>query len=58
MTDVINLNKARKAKEKAKEKQKADANRVLHGLTKDAKKKALAEIKIADKALDGKKLKD
>jgi len=58
MAEIVTLNKVRKVKAKALEKQKADANRVLHGLPKAAKQKALSEVKKARKELDGKKRED
>ncbi len=58
MTTIINLNKVRKAKTKEQANQQAKANRALHGLTKDAKKKAMADAKKAAMALEGKKLED
>ena len=36
--DIINLNRARKAKEKAEKKKTAEANRVLHGTPKHLRK--------------------
>ena len=56
MVQVVNLNKVRKEKKKTLEKQQADSNRILFGLTRDAKQKALAERQMATKALDGKKM--
>lgn len=38
MADIVNLNRARKAKAKAEKAQKADQNRVLHGTPKHLKK--------------------
>ncbi len=52
MADLINLNKARKAQEKAKEKARAGANRVLHGLTKAEKAKVKAEHDLQTRRLD------
>jgi len=43
MTDVVNLNKFRKAKRKQERSDKARENRVLHGLTKAQKAVARAE---------------
>ena len=58
MGDVINLNKARKAKRRAEEQVQAAANRVRFGRTKVERE---AEAKVADKAerdLDGTKRDD
>lgn len=60
MNDVINLNKARKAKRKQEETQKARENRVLHGRTKgerEAQKaeRLRAELHLVQKRLEGKK---
>ncbi len=43
MNDVVNLNKARKAKRKQEETKKAQENRVLHGLTKAERQTQKAE---------------
>ena len=56
MVEIVTLNKVRKAKAKAAEKQKAEANRALHGLPKEAKRKALSEASKAARDLDGKKI--
>ena len=56
MAEIVTLNKVRKAKAKAEKQQKAESNRVLHGLTKVEKQKALAEIRKNAAHLDGKKL--
>jgi len=55
MGEVINLNKARKAKEQAAAKDKAQENRVKFGLSKLVRGKDAAEKAKRDKALDGHK---
>ena len=57
MSEIVSLNKVRKSKAKAVDKQQAAANRTLHGLPKAAKKNAMAEARKAAELLDGKKLK-
>jgi len=56
MSEIVNLNKVRKAKAKARQIQQAQANRAAYGLAKDAKIKAVAEAKKAARDLDGKKI--
>lgn len=56
MSDIVNLNKFRKAKKKAEKEKKADSNRIKFGRTKAEKKTELANIKKLDSDLDGKKL--
>lgn len=56
MGEIVNLNKARKAKRKVEQKGQAQTNRILHGLPKAEKRKALAEVRKDEQALDGKKL--
>lgn len=56
MTNVINLRQARKAKARREKSQKAEENRVLHGLTK-AEKQKLARDKARDRsAHEGKRI--
>lgn len=43
MGDLVNLNKARKTRVKTEAKKAASANRVLHGLSKEARALARAE---------------
>ncbi|HWK34974.1 DUF4169 family protein [Sphingomonas sp.] len=53
MGEVVNLNRARKAKRRAEATAQADANRVAFGRTKAAKQAAAAEQDRAAKLLDG-----
>jgi hypothetical protein len=53
MADVINLNKARKARARAEAKTTAERNRVRHGVTRAEKQKTEAEKRLADRKLDG-----
>jgi hypothetical protein len=55
---VINLNQARKARDKAKAKADAAANRAKHGRTKDEKTLTQAEADKAARDLDGAKRED
>jgi hypothetical protein len=56
MAEIINLNRARKARDKAEDKAQAAANRVAHGRTKGQKKAAQKEQTRATRLLDGQKL--
>lgn len=58
MGDVINLNRARKAKARASERAAAEANRVRFGRTKGEKERDRIEAERAAKSLDGAKLED
>lgn len=53
MADIINLNKARKARDKAEAKSDAVANRAAHGRTKSDKSVAEARKARRDRVLDG-----
>ena len=55
---VINLNQARKARDKAKAKTDAAANRAKHGRTKGDKALTKAEADKASRDLDGAKRED
>jgi hypothetical protein len=55
MAELINLNKARKARERAAAKAQAEANRVKHGRGKDEKAVSKLEAERARRDLDGKK---
>jgi len=55
MTEPINLNKARKAREKAQAKSQAAQNRVRFGRTKAEKQAASLEVERAVRAHDEKK---
>ena len=56
MAEIINLNRARKARTKADKEKTADANRVLHGTPKAVRNLAEARKNKADEALSGRKL--
>ncbi|WP_341896143.1 DUF4169 family protein [Ferrovibrio terrae] len=58
MTDVINLNKARKALTRKTQKAQAAANRVTFGQPKPVRDKAKQDSARAAQTLDGKKLDD
>jgi hypothetical protein len=58
MTDIVNLKRARKAKERAEAEAKAQANRIAHGRTKIEKKLSKAEQEAAQRKLDGHKRND
>jgi hypothetical protein len=58
MAELINLNRARKAKAKAAGKAQASENRVRFGQTKAAKSTSKREAERACRDLEGKKLED
>lgn len=58
MANTVNLNAFRKARAKAADKARAEANRVLHGLTKAERQAAKAERERASRLLDQSKLDD
>ena len=58
MAEIVNLNRARKARDKAAAKADAAANRVAHGLTKAQRDTAKAERERASRLLDQSKLED
>lgn len=55
MSNVVNLNKVRKAREQALAKEQARENRAKFGRTKGDKSRAEAEKEQADRTLDGAK---
>jgi hypothetical protein len=55
MADLINLNKARKARVRAEDKSRASANRVRFGLTTGQKVVAKLDAARAQRELNGKK---
>jgi phage protein D len=55
---VTNLNKARKARDRAAEKAQADANAVKHGRTKAERLIEAARAEKARRALDGAKFEE
>jgi hypothetical protein len=56
MAEIINLKRARKAKDKADKEKTAEANRVLHGTPKVLRNLAEARKDKADQALSGHRL--
>jgi len=58
MAEIINLNRVRKARDKASSKAEAAANRVSHGLTKAQRDAAKAERERQKRLLDQTKLED
>jgi hypothetical protein len=56
MAEIINLNRARKAKTKADKDKAAEANRVLHGTPKAVRNLAEARKDKADQGLTGHRL--
>ena len=50
--EIINLNKVRKARERAEAEKKADANRVRFGRTKAEKEATASEERAKDRVLD------
>ena len=57
MTEIINLNKARKAKIKQKEKQKAQQNRVVFGLSANERKAERERLRREEIRHDGHQIK-
>ena len=58
MAEIINLNKARKEREKAADKARAVENRIAKGQKKVFKSRLQMELEKARRELDGKKLED
>lgn len=58
MAEIVNLNRARKAKAKAEAEKTAENNRVKHGTPKHLRKKGNAERKRSNAELEGKRLDD
>ncbi|WP_332772430.1 DUF4169 family protein [Phenylobacterium sp.] len=58
MADLVNFNKARKAKVRDQDRTQAAQNRIAFGRTKAEKTLAKAEREKADRALDGAKRED
>ena len=56
MAEIVNLNRARKAKAKAEKAKQADANRVLHGTPKSLRKLTDAREEQAEHRLSGHEL--
>lgn len=55
MGDVINLNQARKARQRQEKVRQADANRLRYGRSKAEKLRETAEAEKSRRELDGKK---
>lgn len=55
MGEVINLNQARKARERQEKARTADANRLRYGRTKAEKRREAAEAEKLRRELDGKR---
>ena len=58
MSEIINLNRARKARDRAAAKTTAASNRALHGLTKAEKNAAKADHDRAIRSIEGHRLND
>lgn len=58
MGDVVNLNKARKARARSDAKATAEANRVKFGRTRAEKERDRIDKARADRLIDGAKLED
>ncbi len=56
MADLINLRRARKAKERTEKEKTADANRVAHGTPKHLRKLSEAQKNQAEQRLTGQRL--
>ena len=56
MSEIINLNRARKAKERAEKEKTAETNRVLHGTPKALRNLQKARKDKADQGLSGHKM--
>jgi hypothetical protein len=55
MAEIVNLNRARKAKARGESQATAAANRIVHGRTKAEKQAAKAEAERRNRELDGAK---
>jgi hypothetical protein len=58
MSEIINLRRARKRKERAREEAAAAANRAAFGVPKAAKREARAERELVERRLDDHRLAD
>ena len=56
MVEIVNLNRARKARAKAEKEKSADANRLLHGAPKALRNLQKARKDKADQGLSGHRL--
>lgn len=58
MGDIVNLRRARKARERARDEAAAAANRIAHGVAKSESRKARAESDLAGRRLEAHRLDD
>ena len=58
MAEIVNLNRARKARERDQARRAAAENRILHGRTKAERNKTEAERRAQARALDGHRRED
>jgi hypothetical protein len=58
MAEIINLNKARKARAKSDKQQMAQRNRLAKGVSRHARSRLEIELERARRELDGHKLED
>lgn len=58
MAEIVNLNRARKDRDKAEARSRAQANRVTHGLTRAQRDAARAERERLSRLLDQSRLED
>jgi len=58
MAELINLRRARKARERTEKEKTADANRVAHGTPKHLRKLSEAQKNQAEQRLAGRRLED
>lgn len=58
MAEIVNLNRARKARDRAAARQTAEANRAKFGRSKAEKQADAVERARSDRALDGAKLEE
>jgi Domain of unknown function (DUF4169) len=56
MTNIVNLNKARKHKAREEKRRQADKNRVVYGQPKDQRKLSKANLENENRRLDGHRL--
>ncbi len=54
--EIVNLRRARKAKDRVRKQQQAAENRTKHGRTKAERRKDVLDAKRHDSAMDGKRL--
>jgi Domain of unknown function (DUF4169) len=58
MAEIVNLHRARKAKARGEKEQKAEVNRVKHGVAKPARDLAKARADKEKRALDDHRIED